>query len=217
MKETRWELQGGLKFRVTTPTTIDEYSALAGVLRMDENSTGVAVLDDAIENVMYRGAFAEIRRALAIKLAELNPDIPRETKNKPGAKPDTSGTIEQVFDESEGKYISRVAATKGVAVTTFQSILDEIMAVNSALPDDSNDKIKFDPSQRERKGPSSTEPGKLDLETAKALLAQGQKKLRVSLARITDITGVPVEAKNIRAVAFAVKAYRANPLAGLKA
>jgi hypothetical protein len=227
MKETSWELQGGLKFRVTTPTTIDEYSALAGVLRMDENSTGVAVLDDAIENVMYRGAFAEIRRALAIKLAELNPDIPRETKNKPGAKPDTSGTIEQVFDESEGKYISRVAATKGVAVTTFQSILDEIMAVNSALPDDSNDKIKFDPSQRERKGPSSTEPGKLDLETAKALLAQGQKKLRVSLARITDITGVPVElvdtsdpeheAKNIRAVAFAVKAYRANPLAGLKA
>jgi hypothetical protein len=227
MKETSWELQGGLKFRVTTPTTVDEYSALAGVRRMDENSTGVAVLDDAIENVMYRGAFAEVRRALATKLAERNPNVPRQTKNKPGAKPGTDGTIEQVFDESEGKYIARIAATKGVDVATFQSILDEIMATNAALPDDSNDKIKFDPSQRERKGPSSTEPGKLDIETATALLVQGPKKLRISLARITEITGTPVElvdtsdpeheAKNLRAVAFAVKAYRANPLAGLKA
>ena len=219
MKLTNWELQGGLKFAIETPESVNDYNQLAGTRPADANSTGVAVLDDAIDNTMYRGPFADVRYALAIRLEAEYPDVPRNRKDKPGAKPDVEGKIEQVFDESEGKYISRVAAVKGVAVTTFQSILDDIMSKNTALPADSKDKIKFDPSQRERRGPSSTEPGKGDIETAKALLGASAKKLRVAITRLAQAIGTPVElvdssvpdadAKNLRTVAMAVKAYNA--------
>ena len=46
MKTTEWELQGGLKFKLETPTTVEEYNALAGTRTPDTNTTGIAVLDD---------------------------------------------------------------------------------------------------------------------------------------------------------------------------
>jgi len=218
MKLTTWELQGGLKFALETPTTVEEYNGLAGTRPADENSTGIPVLDDAINNTMYRGPFADVRFALAKALEVEYTDPPRGRKDHPQGKKDENGAVIQVFDESEGKYIARVAATKGVAITSFQNLLDKIMADNAALPTDSKDKIKLDPSQRERRGPSSTEPGKLDTETATALIAQGNKKLRISLSKIVekvptvDVTLVGSDdpdaaAKNLRTVALAVKAY----------
>ena len=227
MRKTEWELQGGLKFKIETPETIEEYNTLAGTRPMDANSTGIAVLDDAIDNTMYRGPFADVRYALAERIEKEYSDVPREKKDHPQGKKDANGNVIKVYDESEGKYIARVAATKNVTIASFQPLLDEIMATNDSLPVDDKNKIKLDPSQRERRGPSASEPGKTDVETAKALIAQGQKKLRISLSKIEEISGSKIElvpnsdpeaeAKNLRIVAFAVKAYRTNPLGGLKA
>ena len=228
MKTTEWELQGGLKFKLETPTTVEEYNALAGTRTPDTNTTGIAVLDDAIDNTMYRGPFADVRYQFAKKLeAEFGADCPRNKKDHPQGKKDEKGAVIKVDDESEGKYIARVAAFKNVTIASFQPLLDEIMTANEKLPTDSKDKIKLDPSQRERRGPSSTEPGKGDIETANALLAQGHKKLLISLSKIEAATGTKVElvgkdepdaeAKNLRAIAFAVKAYRSSLANALKA
>ena len=185
MKNTTWELQGGLTFQLPTPETIDEYNSLAGVRPADPNETGIAVLDDAIENTMYRGPFADIRKAVALAVEKEYSDIPRNRKPHPNAE--KAAKNETVFNESEGKYIARVAAEKGVDISSFQPVLDKIVADNAALPDTDKNKIKLDPSTHERRGPSSTEPGKLDIETAKALIAQGNKKLKISLSKLKDV------------------------------
>ena len=141
MKNTTWELQGGLTFQLPTPETIDEYNSLAGVRPADPNETGIAVLDDAIENTMYRGPFADIRKAVALAVEKEYSDIPRNRKPHPNAE--KAAKNETVFNESEGKYIARVAAEKGVDISSFQPVLDKIVADNAALPNTDKNKIKL--------------------------------------------------------------------------
>ncbi|MDE2105432.1 MAG: hypothetical protein KGL39_49855 [Patescibacteria group bacterium] len=225
MKQTKWELEGGYTFTLDTPESHDEYNRLAGVRPPDANSTGDAATDDAISNTMYRGPYADVRWLLANELqTRFGDEVPRKMKDHPNGKKNADGSIVQVPDESEGRYIAKVAAAKTDA--TIQSVLDEVMAANLALPVGHDDKITFDPSQRVGKGPKSAGPTKEDFATADALIAQGPKKLRVSLGKIKALTDYEVVLvgdddpdaanKNRLAVAMGCRAVRKNPLGVLK-
>src|SRR5512138_2090245 len=102
MKREQFVLQGGLSFMFSVPSDVEEYNRLA----KDAN----AVLDDAIDNVMYRGPFARIREQIAQKVEEVT-SIARTTKPHPNK--DRAAKGETVYDESPGAYLSRAAAEQG--------------------------------------------------------------------------------------------------------
>lgn len=137
-----------------------------------------ACLDEAINNVVYRGSLAEFRDVFlhgraadadkgitALSGIEDITGIERKTKPvlKDGKPVVKDGVEASVYDETESDYFKRVVAEKGGEATQFQSVADEIAAA-----------IAFDASARERKAPAG--PKKLAAKyvtTAKAILASG--------------------------------------------
>ena len=174
------ELQSGLKFNIQVPESVTEFDALPG------GRVGLC-LECAIDDVLYRGPFADVRDALANALAVANPSIPRKTKPHPNAERAAKGDV--VNDESEGKYIARVAAELAVEETTFQSVLDQVMAANDALPTTDKAKFSFSVEKVARTG-SGGLVGKTDLADAAELIGQGPDKLAISLGRLASAMGI---------------------------
>lgn len=114
------------------PATVEEF---------DQNAKrSGACLDEAVNNCVYRGSLAEFRDTFCEQL-ESTSGVERATKDS--GKKDDKGQPILTYTETEGDYAKRVAAEKGVDITSFQSLADSVAAA-----------IVFDASARERKAPT---------------------------------------------------------------
>lgn len=124
----------GLEVVFTVPESVEEFDTNA--------KRAGACLDEATNNVIYRGSLAEFREQFCERLAS-ETDIARFSKplldkeNKP--RKDAEGNELITYTESEADFVKRVCAEKGVEVTAFQTIATAIGAG-----------ITFDASARER-------------------------------------------------------------------
>lgn len=221
MKLVTKEARNGLKFTCNSPETPAEFDQLA--------KREGACLESANDDIWYRGVFPEVWYWLATRLLQ-DHKLERKMKDHPEGKTyaegDRKGQIIQVSAESDPQYVDRVAAGFGVDPVSFQPLVDEICAMVGPVKGiygtteelaEGEALIEFDPSRRVRQ-PRTNEPGKDDLEVAKTLLEQTKKQLKVSLAKIQEMIGTEVTlvddsdpeapAKNLRAVALGVKAFK---------
>ena len=102
MIKQEFSLQSGETFPVLVPQSYAEFDGLPG------GRVNLA-LECAIDDVVYRGASASVRDALAEAVAALYPNLPRETKPHPNAEKAKKGGT--VFAESPGKFLGRVTAS----------------------------------------------------------------------------------------------------------
>src|ERR1035441_595498 len=101
MIDQLFKLQTGETFPIQVPQSYAEFDGLKGG-RVN------LCLECGISDVVYRGTSANVRDTLAEKVAELYPNLPRETKPHPNSERAKKGVT--VFSESPIKYLSRVAA-----------------------------------------------------------------------------------------------------------
>lgn len=206
MQNQTKEANNGLKFGpVSVPSTPEEFDQLA--------KRPGACMESANNDVWYRGVFPDIWYGLALRL---NKEYGTSFEMKEGpAKKD--GTPRQVRAKSDPQHVDFIAAQQGVAATTFQKFVDEIIAdgYDEVQPDGTSKhyNIAFDPSVRERTaGPAK--PGKGDMELAAQFIAQGDEKLHVTLGKITQTTGTACDVAGLEGealqskVALYVRDYR---------
>jgi len=171
MKQHVVETNNGLKATINVPETVEEYDQLA-------KKPGMC-LEDATDNVIYRGVLPQFWAALATALnAEYG--IPFKMKDHPTKKEADGKTAVQVRNmtksdggESNPQYVDRVAAEKEVEPTEFQSIVDRLCTdgwdedesevINGqAVVKKVRHKLEFDPSVQVRQVKVPT-PGKQDM------------------------------------------------------
>jgi hypothetical protein len=185
-KQTK-EVNNGLKFGpVDVPTTPDEYDQLA--------KRSGAVVEDANDNIWYRGVLPNIWYGLAVRL---NKEYGIQFAMKAGP-PKKDGSPRQVRAQSDPQHVDMIAAQQGVSATTFQPFVDEVIreGYDEVLPDGTTKHydIKFDPSTTEHvSGPAK--PGKGDVDLAK-LLIEKTTDLGASLRKIEAVTGEPTSITN---------------------
>jgi len=148
----------GFDVMVQVPETVEEFDSLAG--------RSGACLEEATDNVIYRGVLAEFRSKLVDAL-EKDTSFPIEREQKKNAKGEPQFDKDQkpilVVSESEGAYKKRLQAHLGLD--------DDAFAARFApLAQQVAQGIKFDPKATERKPKT---PPKTYLEAARSILAQG--------------------------------------------
>lgn len=192
----------GVQCRVSVPESVEEFDTLA-------KRTG-ACLDEAINNVIYRGVLADFRDALVTAVIGKT-GIARTSEPEKNGKKKEDGSPVMVFTESEGKYLDRAVSASGLSEADFQAIADEVCGSVDAS---GQPVITFDPSERERKTREAS-VGKQDLEMALAFLTGDESKLKKVLKNISkigemDITLTGDQAVDQRAIALGIKAVRNN-------
>lgn len=131
----------GLPLVTMVPETVEEFDALA-------KKPG-ACLNEAINNVAYRGVFAEARDIFC-ELFEQATGIERLTKPSGRKKKNDQGVEEDVlvYAESEGEYIRRalgvLAQQQNVEEVPITS--PEFATIMSRLSVGGDKEVKFDPS-----------------------------------------------------------------------
>jgi len=159
----------GLKVNLSVPSTVEEF---------DQNAKRVgACLDEAVNNCVYRGSLAEFRDKFCEALAE-STGVERLTKDS--GKKDESGQPILTYTETEGDYAKRVAAEKGVEITSFQSLADSVASA-----------IVFDASARERKAPTPKKLPDWAKKVAEEFLS-GAKSLDKFTTAYAKIVGTPL-------------------------
>lgn len=192
----------GLDINLETPETVAEFDTNA-------KRTG-ACLDEAIANVIYRGALADFRSAFihgveedkekGVKaVAGLEAVTKIERKTKPTGKKDKDGADILVYDETEADYVARVCAEKKCEVSAFQPLANEIAA-----------QLKFDASARERKPTAPKKLAQKYKDTATAIMAGANFKkflADVKKAISKDFTATGDKEKDVEAVGWLVKEF----------
>jgi hypothetical protein len=184
----------GLVLSLMVPAAVDEYDTLA-------KKPG-ACLEDAIDNVVYRGALADFRFYFCEALEETT-KIERKTKpvldDKGVQKTKKVNGVDEpqwAYDESEATYVKRVCLQTGKKITDFQSLADEVMARTKEVKDGdvvtNINLIRFDPTPSERGPGGPKKIAKVYIEAAEKVIAQG-KESQVAAA-LAKILGHPVEA-----------------------
>ena len=221
MQKTTKETREGLTVTVDVPTTYEEFDQLA-------KEQG-ACLRGGIADTLYRSVFPTFHYFMAAALCvefKLTRPMVDNKDGKTYKEGDRKGQTIQVPEHSDPEFAKWVAARQGVAVPSFQPLANEVCGLVGPATNvystgfdlsDGEKLISFDPSKTERTI-RSTEPGKDDLLTAQGLLGQPKKNLKISLEKISTVTGQVIElvgegdpdyvAKNLRIVALAVKAYK---------
>ncbi len=180
----------GLTVNLQVPATVEEF---------DTNAKRVgACLDEATNNVIYRGSLTSLRDLIlhgqdeekdatgkvitpAFKGIEETTGIARKTKKVKSGK---EGKEVETYDETEAEYFERVCAEKKVEASSFQALFSAAAAL-----------VGFDASARERKpaGPKKLAEkyrviavdfisGKRDLAKLNALFAKSNIKTFVKTA-----------------------------------
>lgn len=199
----------GVNYTISIPETAAEFDSLA--------KREGACVDEAVNNVIYRGTNADFRSAYLDALIAKT-GIERELVDDPSGKKDEKGAVKQVPKNSEGKDVDIIVAQAGLDEAAQQAIADEVM---SAKDDKGNALVSFDPSARVR-APREAAIGKQDLETALSFLTGDQAKLTKVIKNIKKQGGVEVvltgdQAVDQRAIAAGIKAVRNNLAAALSA
>jgi len=185
----------GLKVPFEVPETVEEF---------DTNAKRVgACLDEAINNVIYRGSLAEFRDEFCSKL-EAQTSIERNTEPvmKDGKPVVKDGAEVTRYSETEGDYVKRVCATKNVEADSFQTLANEVANAT-----------KFDASAAERKPSAPKKLAELYKNSALACFKNKEAnwpRLESMLAgegiAMPTLTGD--EAKDVELVGWAIKAAK---------
>lgn len=195
----------GLEVPFQVPESVEEFDANA--------KRAGACLDEAINNVIYRGSLAEFRdlflhgRPAGEGLPAFNgidaiTGIERKTKTvKKGDKE------AEEWDETEAEYFKRVCAQLGKEPKAFQDLANAAAAL-----------IAFDASARERKAPvpkKLSEEFKTAAKNALAKYDDGKitKNIRKYLPDVADFVRTGDEAKDIETLGWLLKAYNKAKLA----
>ena len=141
--------------------SVDEYNAAAK--RTSEN----ACLEDANDNIVYRGALADFRSDFCAKVEEITSVArkcePITTKDgKPRVDSETGEPMVR-YTESERDYIERALAESKRTIESFQDVANEIAT-----------KLIADPTQKERAVAGPKTPPKSVKELAEKLVASGK-------------------------------------------
>jgi hypothetical protein len=170
----------GMKWPISVPETVEEYNILA--------KRANACLSDAIDHTVYHDTLGDIRyeftEAVAAALQKQFPNRVDEFKRK---EKDTGRTSEDgspiLTKENDGTFLSRILALVGKQATDYP---DEKAAVEQ--------KVKFDPSVRERKAGTPKTVPKASLIAAGELIALDGKTVEgnvISLkAIVTSLEGL---------------------------
>lgn len=197
----------GLVVKVSVPSTADEFDQLA--------KRAGACVDEATNNAVYRGYLGEFRDTLlhgieAEPAKDGKPAVPgfdgieQRTKITRKVKKVKKGDKEvEVYDETEDEYLSRVAATQKVEVSSFQPIADEVCK-----------RLAFDPSASERKPAGPKTLPAIYKNTAAGVIAKGKKSVDILLALFKrDINKTVVltndPAKDAELLGWAIKEHKA--------
>lgn len=189
MKQTQYDSLG-LKVLVNAPETAEEFDNLAGKIG--------ACVEEAVNNVAYRDTLADFRSTFCEAL-EAETSIPRTREQAlVDGKPKTTedGKPILVFTESEGKYISRIRATKDLLKpdawqTAYQPLANRVVAgvaiANGTITDSPDNAITLDPKAREKKAKTVPETY---LKLADEIIAKNSVDKAVKV--LSDYLGVPV-------------------------
>lgn len=183
----------GLVVPVSVFSTAEEYNSAAN--RPSED----AVVEDANDNLVYRGALADFREEFC-NAVETATGI--ERKKSPvllkdnTQRKDTNGELMFDWDENEAEYFRRVIAQTNRAVESFQEVADSV-ATNLAL--------KADPTVRERKPAGPKTPPKSVYTLVDELIAKGVAAQ--TAAGLSKVLGRTVESDR-ESLARATHEYR---------
>ena len=199
MKQTEYRSLG-IDVKLNTPETVEEFDSLA--------KRANACLDEATNNVVYRGMLAEYRETFCERV-EGETKIERKWKvammdGKPIVK---DGEEVTHWDETEADYFKRVCAELKYEPSTFQSLADDVAK-----------SLVFDPTERERKERGPVKLAKMYVEKATEVITQGrhdkviahiQKDLKDTMPVPTIVEGdtEDVKTKNINALGHYIKAH----------
>lgn len=204
----------GIEVSMSVPETVEEFNALAKA-KDGQNPC----LDEAVNNVKYRGWNAEFRdiflhgrtadaanNVAAIDGVEQTTGIDRKTVavEKDGKPVLKDGVAVEKYDETEGEYFKRVCAEKNVEPASFASLAQSVA-----------DQIAFDPSATERKPTAPKKLPKDILEKATAKVGQGEEaftkvaKLIAKDLQQPAVTWTGDAAKDSDTLGWAIKAHLA--------
>jgi hypothetical protein len=185
------EVRNGLKFTFSVPADVDEYNKAA-------NRGTTAVLDDAIDNNVYRTGLPDGWQMLGEAL-EKQYNVKRLTKPHTNAEKAAKG--ETVIAETWPAFVDRVAAQNGAEPTSFQPIVDSFEV------------IPLDLTERKGSGGAAL-VGKGDLDMALQFINSGPEKCARALGKIAKVLGTPVYALtgdltvDQKQVGLQIKTYR---------
>lgn len=180
----------GVSVLLNVPSSVEEYNTLAN--RPNVN----AVLEDAIDNVVYRSALADFRESFCAEI-EKETGIARRREavldkdNNP--KKDEAGNPVLKYAETEGDYLKRVLVEKNYDdAGPFQALADAVATT-----------ITFDPSVRERT--ATAKIAKTYLEAADKIISMGADAVARAVKKLSDYLGKEVGSDR-EALAGAIKA-----------
>ncbi len=180
----------GFELNFFVPADVAEYNALAP---KRENP----VLEDAIQNVLYRNVYNKIRDAFVTKIEEVT-GLPRNN----------AGTEDEPKWESEAKYTKRALvaeAEKRGLDPAKAADTNKIMADWLPYAQAIADTFKFDPSETERTGNGGSLVSKEDTTMAENAVKEG--KAEKLAAMLTRLLGTEVTA-NVKSLAGGLNARR---------
>ena len=171
----------GFELTREVPATTDEYNALA------PKRTN-PVLEDAIDNILYRNTFAAFRSSLLDKL-EVSTGIARINH----------GTPEEPQWESDGRLFKRMVAQSGGTDVAFR-------AAHQVEAQTEMDAAPFSPAEREGGGGGGNLVGKRDLANAEQMIKDG--KAGQVASKLGTLLNHPVDGTDAKNLARALAEYR---------
>lgn len=170
---------------ISVPSTPEEYNALA-------SKRANACVEDANNNTIYRGVSPVIRDGICALL------------EAEGIARKNSGTEDEPQWEKEGAFTKRgIAELMSARNETEEQVRAYLAPKVQALAD--SDDAKFDPSERESKGPSAAY-GKGDLKLAEQVIADG--KGEAIAGKLSAILNEPVVGTDPKSLARAIAKNR---------
>lgn len=179
-----------------------------------------AILDEANDNLAYRGALSEAREAICEALEGIT-GVKRKTKplmrmvEKDGKKveeqaKDKDGTLLFTFDEKEGEFVKRALATKQLTAEAVQPKIDAFFA-NRKDESGKPAPLAVDIKQPERKAKAPKQLPEKFLKVAQDIIAKGKvdgfaKKYK----KLMEVDLAAEATKDATVLGHAIKAYVAK-------
>lgn len=205
---------------------IKEYSSMAvggtslvvpfqvpeSVEEFDQNAKrSGACLEEAINNVVYRGSLAswrdlflhgvDVGGATEIKGVEQKTGIQRKTKTVELSTKNEDGShkFTEAWDETEANYFKRVCAE---TARNNSQTLEAVVALFQPVATEVAGRVPFDASESEKRAPTSKTPPKDFLRAAQTAIDAGKGEILASI--LTNKLGKTVLA-TVEALGFGMK------------
>lgn len=163
----------GLDVVVQVPATPEEFASLGG-----------DVMKEANNNVLYRSFLAELRERFCERLSAFT-EIKRKTK--PGNKKKDGSVGQDLWDESEGKFVDRVLAETETEIEAHADLMEEAQK-GGYVPTGATEAIAalvFDPKASEGGNAGPKTPAKTYLNAAQQVIDAGNAdKVAANLSKI---------------------------------